>query len=186
VLVETGDPWRSLALAEVARAEGWAVEVVPAATTVLLDGIAALDRVERGLERAGSATARPPGRLVEVPVDYDGADLEEIAAAWSVSAADVVARHTEVEWVALFTGFAPGFAYLATTAAWPAVPRRQTPRTKVPAGAVGLADRWSGIYPTPSPGGWQLLGRTDLVLWDADRAEPALLTPGTRVRFVAR
>ena len=88
--------------------------------------------------------------------------------------------------MAAFCGFAPGFAYLTGLPDELAVPRRQTPRTRVPVGSVALAGSWCGVYPTASPGGWQLLGHTDAPLWDVDRPQPALLAPGTRVRFVAR
>ena len=96
----------------------------------------------------------------------------------------MVARHGEVEFVSAFCGFAPGFAYLAGLPEKYAVPRLDSPRSRVPAGAVGLAGAWCGVYPTASPGGWRLLGRTDATLWDPDRSRPALLAPGTRVRFV--
>lgn len=186
LLVETGDPWRSLALAEAARERRWAVDVVPAAETVLLEGVEHMSEVVAWLETAELPAEPPEGPELEIPVHYDGEDLATVADMWSTSAAEVVARHTSLEWVALFAGFAPGFAYLAPSGEWPTVPRREMPRTRVPAGAVAVADGWSGIYPTGSPGGWQLIGRTDVVLWEAHRERPALITPGTRVRFVAR
>ena len=186
LLVETGDPWRSLALADVAWARHWAVEVVPAAETVFLDGVERIYEVVAWLETAALPSEPPEGPELEIPVVYDGEDLNAVADLWSVSAAEVVARHTALEWIALFSGFAPGFSYLAPSGAWPTLPRRETPRAKVPAGSVALADGWSGIYPTPSPGGWQLLGHTEVVLWDVLCESPALITPGTRVRFVAR
>ena len=107
-----------------------------------------------------------------------------MAALTGLTGAEVVRRHAGREWTVAFCGFAPGFAYL--TGGDPAlrVPRRDTPRTAVPAGSVGLADGFSGAYPRRMPGGWQLIGRTDAVLWDLDRQPPALLPPGTRVRFV--
>ena len=120
---------------------------------------------------------------------YDGADLADVARLWGVTEAEVVARHTGTEFRVAFCGFAPGFPYLLAAEDLPGgdgrVPRRASPRPAVPAGSVGLADRWCGIYPTASPGGWQLLGRTDLTLFDPAREPPALLPPGTRVRFVA-
>jgi KipI family sensor histidine kinase inhibitor len=121
---------------------------------------------------------------VEVPTTYDGPDLEEVARVWGMSTAEVVATHTGLEHEVAFCGFSPGFAYCAGLPEHLAVPRRHDPRPRVPAGSVAVADRWTGVYPTASPGGWQLLGRTDLVLWDADREPPATLAPGTRVRFV--
>jgi len=119
-----------------------------------------------------------------VPVTYDGEDLEEMARLTGLGVDGVIAAHTGQRWTVAFVGFAPGFAYLAGEDERLAVPRRDDPRSEVPAGAVGLAGAYSGIYPRASPGGWQLLGRTDLTVWDLQRDPPALLTPGTRVRFV--
>jgi KipI family sensor histidine kinase inhibitor len=98
---------------------------------------------------------------------------------------EVVTTHTGTELVVAFCGFAPGFPYCTGLPERLAVPRLDAPRTRVPAGAVGLAGPFTGIYPTASPGGWRLIGHTDLVLWDTDRDPPATLVPGTRVRFVA-
>ena len=126
----------------------------------------------------------PPGRQVEIPVVYDGPDLETVAASWGCEVEEVVARHRATEFVSAFCGFAPGFAYLSGLDA--SVPRLATPRTRVPAGSVALAGAWCGVYPVASPGGWQIIGHTDAELWDPGREQPALLAPGTRVRFVAR
>lgn len=186
-LAEVGDAASALALATWARAHDvGADEVVPAAETVLFDGVADLGGLAAVL--AGWRPGEPvsPGPLVEVPVVYDGADLKEVAALWGTDPAGVVARHSAVEYVAAFCGFAPGFAYLAGLPDDLAVPRLASPRPRVPAGSVGLAGSWCGIYPTASPGGWRLLGRTDARLWDVDRDPPALLAPGTRVVFVPR
>lgn len=159
------------------------VDVVPGARTVLVDGVGH-EVVARSL-----AAAPPPGRaaavagaLVEVPVTYDGEDLPEVARLWGTTEQEVIARHTAAEFRVAFCGFAPGFPYLLGLDR--EVPRRSSPRTSVPAGSVALAGRYCGIYPTASPGGWQLLGRTGVRLFDADRDPPALLPPGTRVRFV--
>ena len=127
---------------------------------------------------------RAPGRQVEIPVVYDGPDLETVAAHWGCEPDEVADRHQAADLVSAFCGFAPGFAYLSGLEV--SVPRLVTPRTRVPAGSVALAGTWCGVYPVASPGGWQIIGTTDAVLWDARRAEPALLAPGTRVRFVAR
>ncbi|MFF4173600.1 5-oxoprolinase subunit PxpB [Streptomyces sp. NPDC001744] len=161
-------------------------EVVPAARTVLLDGVADPDRLAAELPGWEVAPVPPrTGRAVEVPVRYDGPDLAEVAALWGVSAEAVVRIHTAAEFRVAFCGFAPGFGYLTGLGERYGVPRRATPRTVVPAGSVGLAGPYTGVYPRPSPGGWQLIGTTDAVLWDAGREPAALLSPGTRVRFVA-
>ena len=122
---------------------------------------------------------------VEIDVVYDGADLEEVARLTGLTPDDVVAAHTAAPMRVGFGGFAPGFAYLVGGDERLNVPRRAEPRTRVPAGSVGLAGEFSGVYPRESPGGWQLIGRTDAVLWDVDRDPPALLTPGSWVRFRA-
>jgi KipI family sensor histidine kinase inhibitor len=111
--------------------------------------------------------------------------VSRVAALWNVSEASAVERHRQTEFRVAFCGFAPGFAYMTGLPLELAVPRLDTPRTRVPPGSVALADTYCGIYPRPSPGGWLLIGRTDAVLFDPDRDPPALLTPGTRVRFVA-
>jgi KipI family sensor histidine kinase inhibitor len=165
------------------------VDVVPAARTVLVVTdparttlTAVAEAVRRTTPRPG---ARAAGDTVELPVHYDGADLAEAAALLSLSPADLVQRHTGAEWTVAFCGFAPGFGYLTQPgAAWD-VPRRATPRTAVPPGSVALAGEFSGVYPRESPGGWQLIGRTDVAVFDLDRDPAALLRPGVAVRFVA-
>lgn len=122
---------------------------------------------------------------VVIPVVYDGADLAEVGRLTGLGADGVVEAHSSATWVAAFTGFAPGFFYLTADEPRLAVPRRDQPRPAVPAGAVALAGEFSGVYPRSSPGGWQLIGRTDAVLFDVGRTPPALLTPGARVRFEA-
>jgi len=121
--------------------------------------------------------------LVEIPVVYAGADLLLVAAHTGLSVAQVIAAHTGTEWKVGFTGFAPGFAYLIGGDPRLVVPRRAEPRPRVTAGSVALAGPYSGVYPTESPGGWQLIGHTDLPLWDLQRDPPAVLRPGMRVRF---
>jgi KipI family sensor histidine kinase inhibitor len=156
---------------------------VPGAATVLLDGLHDRRELESLLDD-WEPVAAEPGPLVEIPVTYDGPDLDAVAASWGCAPEEVAERHARVELLSAFCGFAPGFAYLSGLR--DDVPRLATPRTRVAAGSVALAGTWCGIYPTDSPGGWRIIGRTDAVLWDQTRAEPALLAPGTRVRFVAR
>ncbi|MFF1511805.1 allophanate hydrolase subunit 1 [Streptomyces sp. NPDC058326] len=161
-------------------------EIVPAARTVLLDGVADPDRLAAEITGwdVGPLPARV-GRAVEIPVRYDGPDLGEVAALWGVSVEAAVRIHTAAEFRVAFCGFAPGFGYLTGLDGRYGVPRRATPRTAVPAGSVALAGPYTGVYPRSSPGGWQLIGTTDAVLWDRAREPAALLTPGTRVRFTA-
>lgn len=182
LLLEVPDAVTALALAEHLRATVDATDVVPGARTVLVDG-AAPAALEVALSRWDPAVDPPDGPLVEVPVVYDGADLASVAELWGCTTREVAERHTSLELVSAFCGFAPGFAYLAGLPEKWAVPRLESPRTRVPAGSVALAGTWSAVYPTASPGGWRLLGRTDLTLWDHRRTPPALLAPGTRVVF---
>jgi KipI family sensor histidine kinase inhibitor len=164
------------------------VDLVPAARTiaVLLDPRVLSPAAARGwIERtAPEPPAAAAGELVELAVRYDGDDLAEVAALLGITPREVVERHTASRWRVAFGGFAPGFAYLVTDHDGLRVPRRATPRTAVPAGSVGLAGEFSGVYPRSSPGGWQLIGRTDAALWDVRADPPALLRPGVEVRFV--
>ena len=123
-------------------------------------------------------------RDVEIPVSYDGPDLEAVARHTSLTMREVVEAHTGTPWQVAFAGFSPGFAYLVGGDARLSVPRRVTPRTAVPSGSVALAGGFSAVYPRDSPGGWQLIGRTATAMWDLGRNPPALLVPGVRVRFV--
>ncbi|MDP0398168.1 5-oxoprolinase/urea amidolyase family protein [Tsukamurella strandjordii] len=125
------------------------------------------------------------GPVIDIDVVYDGEDLDEVARTTGTDTDTVIRRHTDQQWHVGFVGFAPGFAYLRGDLDGPAIPRRASPRVRVPAGTVALAGEYSAVYPRPSPGGWQLIGRTDAPLWDLDRDPPALLVPGTRVRFRA-
>jgi KipI family sensor histidine kinase inhibitor len=161
-------------------------ELVPAARTVLV----VLDREPSDLDVAAlrrlprSPRVQEPGRgTVELPVVFDGPDLGEVAALTGRTVSALVEALTQVELTVAFGGFAPGFAYLAGLPEELHVPRRATPRTRVPAGSVGLAGPYAGAYPQVSPGGWQLVGHTDAVLFDVQRRPPALLVPGARVRF---
>lgn len=158
-------------------------EAVLGARTVLLRGEPA--RLRAMLEGAAPVTGAvaAAGPTVEIAVRYDGPDLADVARLTGLSESEVVAAHTGTPWVVAFGGFAPGFFYLVGGDPRLQVPRRESPRPRVPAGAVGLAGEFSGVYPRASPGGWRLLGTTDAVLWDSDRAEPALLSPGASVRF---
>ncbi|RCK70836.1 allophanate hydrolase subunit 1 [Desertihabitans brevis] len=163
------------------------VDLVPAGRTVLVvtdPARTTLDAVERWVRGTEPRPAgRADGALVEIPVVYDGEDLDDVAGLLGCGAAEVVRRHTGTEWTVAFCGFAPGFGYLTAADGDWKVPRRSSPRTRVPAGSVALAGEFSGVYPRDSPGGWQLLGRTELAVFDLDRDPAALLTPGTRVRF---
>ncbi len=169
------------------------VDIVPASRTVLikLDGPRRqgatrqrLSKLRLAPEVIEEATAPTDGRVdVVIDVVYDGADLDEVAKLTGLDPKDVVAAHTKTRWRVGFGGFAPGFGYLIGGDERLNVPRRSEPRTKVPTGAVGLAGEFSGVYPRESPGGWQLIGHTDAVLWDVDRDPPALLMPGLWVQF---
>jgi KipI family sensor histidine kinase inhibitor len=123
------------------------------------------------------------GDPVEIPVRYDGEDLDEVARLTGLDADELVRRHTAPNYTVAFLGFSPGFPYLVGLDPALEVPRRDTPRTSIPAGSVGLAGTQTGIYPTASPGGWQLIGRTEVTLFDPARDPPALLAPGGRLRF---
>ena len=168
------------------------LDIVPASRTVLLELATPRDLTPTRqvlarlqVDPAGTA-ANDDGRIdVVIDVVYDGADLADVAELTGLDVPGVIQAHTETPWRCGFGGFAPGFAYLVGGDPRLAVPRRSEPRTKVPAGSVGLAGEFSGVYPRPSPGGWQLIGHTDAVLWDVDRPQPALLMPGMRVQFRA-
>lgn len=164
-----------------------ATDLVPAARTVLVDGLSDPDALAKSLAgqrvpAAGTASGADP---VEIGCVYDGPDLGDVADLWGTSVEGVVARHTGTAFRVAFCGFSPGFGYLTGLPADLAVPRLPSPRPRVAAGSVGLAGEYSGVYPSASPGGWRLIGRTDAVLFDPDASPPALLAPGTPVRFRA-
>ena len=189
LLVEVGSVTEAASLYAAARSAHLGVtDLVPAARTVLFDGVEDLDALERWLRSAeltgSGGTPASTGKVVELPTVYDGDDLDDVARLWGQTRAEVVATHTSTQLVVAFCGFSPGFAYCTGLPKELSVPRLDSPRARVPAGSVGLAGEFTGVYPRSSPGGWRLLGRTDVTLWDADAAEPALLSPGTRVRFV--
>jgi KipI family sensor histidine kinase inhibitor len=128
-----------------------------------------------------------PAAVVDIPTRYggkDGPDLEAVAARHGTTPEAIIALHTDAVYRVYMLGFAPGFAYMGPLPPELVTPRRPTPRARVPAGSVGLAGAQTGIYPLVTPGGWQIIGRTALALWDATRDPPALLRPGLRVRFV--
>lgn len=163
-------------------------EMIPGARTILVfyrpTALTPAQILAWAKGRDLSQRAEAESRLVEVPVRYDGDDLAEVAEILGVTSEDVVAMHTGSEYLVGFTGFAPGFAYLSGGDPALDVPRRPSPRTHIPAGAVALAGTFSGVYPRESPGGWQLIGTTDAAMWDLAREQPALLEPGDRVRFI--
>jgi len=196
VLVELGDVeevWAWQVALVAARDEGrlpTLEEIVPGARTVLLDGVESPRAVAAELAtwdvdvEVAHGEGPAPGPLVEIPTVYDGEDLPWVAEQWGLDVEDAVAEHCGTELRAAFCGFAPGFAYLVGLPPSRHLPRRATPRPRVPAGAVAVAGEYTAAYPTASPGGWHLIGRTDAVLWDPGRPRPALIVPGDRVRFV--
>lgn len=212
VLVEPADAGRVLALRAVAARLAGVLEVVPAARTLLVrfdPGATGPDTLATALAGALAAGTHAEGTgadgtdfdstdsdstdsdssaaaEVSLAVRYDGADLRAVADELRCSTDALVRRHAAGRYTVAFCGFVPGFAYLTGLDPALHVPRLSTPRTRVPAGTVGIADEFTGVYPRASPGGWRLLGHTDAALWDLERTPPALLVPGTRVRFVPR
>lgn len=189
VLVELEDLETTLTLLDgllASRPEG-VTDLIPAARTVMIrfDPLATnREQVAAAVSKIDlSARSARQGEMFDIPVTYDGEDLADIAEFLGWPVEDVIRRHTEATFTVAFTGFAPGFAYMTCDDPGFDVPRRKSPRVKIPAGAVALAGRFGGIYPSDSPGGWQLLGTTTLRMWDTTRPRPALLAPGDRVRF---
>jgi len=183
------------ALNALAATEDAAVyDVVPGASTLLVvtqpgaafdpDRLRELERTTRS-EAAAAASTSPP-HVHHVPVRYDGEDLAELARAARLSVDELVARHAAADYRVAFVGFQPGFAYLDGLPPELHAPRRASPRPRVPAGSVAIGGEWTGVYPLATPGGWNLLGTTDLVLFATDVDPPALLQPGDAVRFVPR
>lgn len=180
-----------------ARRPAWLRDLVPAYASVgvffdpLLIEADALEtwlRATLGASSAGTENAAASSRTVDIPVVYGGEagpDLESAAAELGLTPAELAERHASGEYTVAMIGFAPGFPYLLGLDPALTLPRLATPRTSVPAGSVGIGGTQTGIYPRESPGGWRLIGRTPLVLFDPSRDEPALLAPGDRVRFVA-
>jgi KipI family sensor histidine kinase inhibitor len=193
--IDDGVNRRVLALAAWVRKQHWpgVLDVVPAFASLGLHLATSAD--DRAIEDAlGEWIATPAapaeeenGQLVEIPVRYggvDGPDIDPVAAVSGLTRREVVDRHAARTYRVFMLGFLPGFAYLGTLDQAIAVPRRPTPRTRVASGSVGLAGAQTGIYPRESPGGWQIIGRTDVRLFDPRHDPPALLAPGDRVRFV--
>jgi KipI family sensor histidine kinase inhibitor len=175
------DLWRRREAGELRFAE-----IVPGAATILLDGVTSSAAAQLALLSAPAPVSASAGPSIEIPTTFDGEDLADVAARWNVSPSEAVSRLTSTPFRVAFCGFAPGFAYMRGLPAEWSVPRLAAPRPRVPAGAVGLAGDYLGIYPSPSPGGWRLVGHTDQELFDVRREQPALLTPGTRVRLVLK
>lgn len=189
ILIEVGTLDEVLSLSHAlnsSRPDG-VVDVVPAARTVAVTVDPALLPLSVAAKWARDVVAVPtvPDSSVRVVIDveYSGQDLDAVAGILGITQRQVVEIHTASEWRVAFTGFAPGFGYLVTDHHRLDVPRREVPRTSVPRGAVGLAGEFCGIYPRSSPGGWQLIGRTDAALWDSNAPQPALLSPGSSVSF---
>jgi KipI family sensor histidine kinase inhibitor len=168
-------------------------DVVPAGESVLVrfrpgaDLGARLEDLELLVGRAlatSASLARSEAEEVVLVVRYDGPDLDEVARASGLTPEEVVAAHTGTAWTAAFAGFAPGFVYLTGGDPRLVAPRRAEPRAAVDPGSVALAGDYCSVYPSRTPGGWQLIGSTEHVMWDADADPPAAVVPGMRVRFV--
>jgi KipI family sensor histidine kinase inhibitor len=191
VLAEVDDLDAALALYAALRSAALpgVVDLVPAARTVLIridPAVTSPAAVREAVADLPVDTRRRAlGGTVEIPVRYDGPDLAEVAERTGLSPDEVVALHTGARWTVAFAGFVPGFGYLTGGDPRLDVPRRDSPRTRIPAGSVALAGRFTGVYPSDSPGGWQLIGSTSRRMWDLDRPEPALLVPGVEVIFKA-
>ena len=174
------DELRAAAFEEVA-------DVVPGARTVLVElrpGAEPSDALVRALATQPRKSEARVGSMHEVSVTYDGPDLQDVADLAGLSKDEVISLHSSVEYVAAFIGFQPGFPYLLGLPEQIACPRLDTPRVKVPRGSVAIGGAYAGIYPAATPGGWRLIGTTDLALFDPSREQPSLLAPGDRVRFV--
>ncbi len=189
-IVELDDLESTIALGDALKAaciEGVA-EVIPGAVTLHVS----FDPLATSAQKlyAQISSLRPQvgcsrsGDLVEIPMAYDGEDLAFVAGYLGWSVPELIRRHRAATFTVAFTGFAPGFAYMTCDDPELDVPRRDSPRVRIPAGSVALAGRFCGIYPSDTPGGWQLLGATTIPMWDVDREQAALLKPGDRVRFV--
>lgn len=189
-LVELGSLDETLALFDSLSAvpEKGIEEIIPAARTLLVrfcpreTSLASL--AEKIARHSLTQRAARSSQQVTIPVHYNGEDLPALAELLGIEVQALIRRHQESVWNVAFTGFAPGFAYMVSDAGGWQTPRRSTPRTRIPAGSVALAGEFSGIYPQASPGGWQLIGQTELKMWDLSREQPALLMPGAQVNFI--
>lgn len=195
LLVELPDLDQTLVLFDALNANPVAgvAEVIPAARTLMVrthlgtmaDGALAAAIMSRR-PPPGTAPTKNTSEIIELPVTYDGEDLEDVARLMNLPVTEVIAAHQAATWQVAFCGFAPGFAYMTCDDARFDVARRSSPRTRIPPGSVALGGRFSGVYPLEAPGGWQLIGRTEVPMFDLSRTPPALLAPGQRVRFVDR
>jgi len=195
VELEPGAEVHALAAAVRERWGPAAEEVVPGERSLLVCWSAgggerrelatALSALAEQVAGAGAPPAGGAPASLRIPVRYDGPDLDAVATATGLTVAQVIARHTAPTYTAAFIGFAPGFAYLTGGDPVLALPRRATPRVRVPAGAVAIAARYSAVYPSTGPGGWHLLGHTSLTLFDPRATPPVLIQPGMQVRFEA-
>ncbi|WP_053158017.1 urea amidolyase family protein [Pseudomonas sp. Pf153] len=162
-------------------------ETIPGARTLLVHFDALMVSHDELVGKIAGLTpscgAQSVGQLIEIPIVYDGEDLGFVAAYLGCSVDQLIRRHSAATFTVAFTGFAPGFAYMTCDDPQLNVPRRETPRVRIPAGSVAMAGAFCGVYPTDSPGGWQLLGTTPSTMWDLTRERAALLAPGDRVRF---
>jgi KipI family sensor histidine kinase inhibitor len=211
VLVEVDENVDIVRLSESAAGAVGVIEAAPAARTMLVEfdpALTSIERLETSLVQAAAAptlaaptlaaptlaapTLAAPtlaaltaarGAVVDIDVRYDGTDLTEVAHEVGMGVEELIRRHTAPTYVVAFCGFAPGFAYLSGLDQALRIGRLAQPRASVPAGSIGIAGEFTGVYPRSSPGGWRLLGRTTAKLWDSSRSAPALLAPGTAVRF---
>ena len=162
-------------------------DVVPGARTLLVELVGGSEPSEalvRALEADVALSQPRAGRRHEISVTYDGEDLAVVAASRRLRPQDVVELHSGAEYIVAFIGFQPGFPYLIGLPEELVVPRLASPRVKVPAGSVAIAEEFTGIYPDATPGGWRLIGRTEFALFDPETSPPSLLQPGDHVRFV--
>lgn len=181
-------PGSAVQLGQALAGVGRFIEVVPAEQSVLVimpNGMVTED-VRNLVHALPEVLPTVEGRDIEIPIIYDGADLDAVAQATGLGVAEVITLHSQASYLAAFAGFAPGYVYCTGLPRELWLPRRPTPRTSVPAGSVAIADAYTAVYPTSSPGGWHLIGSTDLTLFDLRRPEPALIQPGDRVRFTVR